>query len=122
MEDNNIRNKSFKFSIRIVNLCKHLTQTKKEYVISNQLLKAGTSIGANIAESEFAASKKDFLNKLYIALKECNESLYWLELLYKTEYLSDNEYQSIYGDCEELKKILVSSTKTLKGTVDFSEF
>ena len=118
LDDNNIKNKSFKFSIRIVNLCKYLTEAKKEQIMSNQLLRAGTSIGANIAESEFAASKKDFLNKLYIALKECSESLYWLKLLHKTEYLSVNEYKSIYEDCEELKKILVSSTKTLKTMVN----
>ena len=118
LNHNNIKNKSFNFSIRIVNLYKYLTETKKEHVMSNQLLRAGTSIGANIAESEFAASRKDFLNKLYIALKECGESLYWLELLHNTQYLSVNEYKSIYEDCEELKKILVSSTKTMKTRVD----
>ena len=111
-EDNIIRDKSKEFAIRIVNLFKFLSQNK-EYAISNQILRSGTSIGANIAESECASSKKDFTNKLYIALKECNETLYWLELLVATNYIDDKQFQSLYSDCEELKRILVSTTKTL---------
>ncbi len=83
-------------------LYKYLTVEKKEYVLSKQILRSGTSIGANIAESQFAQSRKDFLSKLYIALKECAETIYWLDLLFETEYLSENEYQSLRNDCEEL--------------------
>ena len=82
-------------------------------VLSKQILRSGTSIGANIAESECAISKKDFLSKLYIALKETSETLYWLELLYKTEYLDKQMYKSMYNDCEEIKRILQASTKTI---------
>ena len=94
-------------------LYKYLTVEKKEYVLSKQILRSGTSIGANIAESQFAQSRKDFLSKLYIALKECAETIYWLDLLFETEYLSENEYQSLRNDCEELRKMLSSSTKTI---------
>ncbi len=106
--------KSKDFAVRIVNLYKYLCSDKKEFVLSKQLLRSGTSIGANLAESETAVSRNDFGNKVYIALKECNESLYWLELLHRTEYLTDAEYDSIYADCLELKKILSATTKTLR--------
>lgn len=100
------------FAVRIVNLCKFLQKEQKEYKISDQLFRSGTSIGANFAESQFAISKNDFRNKLCIALKECNESMLWLKLLLKTGYLSNNQYESIYTDCEEIKKLLVSIVKT----------
>ncbi len=106
--------KSMDFAVRIVNLYKYLCNEKSEYVLSKQLLRSGTSIGANLAESETAVSRNDFINKVYIALKECNESLYWLELLHRTEYLTDAEYDSIHADCLEIKKILSSTTKTLR--------
>jgi four helix bundle protein len=106
--------KSKKFAVRIVNLYKHLCNNKNEYVLSKQILRSGTSIGANIAESECAMSKKDFLSKIYIALKECSETIYWLDLLHETEYLSENEYGSILNDCVELKKILTATTKTIQ--------
>ena len=106
--------KSKKFAVRIVNLYKYLCNDKNEYVLSKQVLRSGTSIGANIAESECASSKKDFLNKIYIALKECVETIYWLDLLFETDYLTENEYQSITADCSELKKLLSSITKTAK--------
>lgn len=105
--------KSRKFAIRIVKLYQYLCNEKKEYVLSKQVLRCGTSIGANLAESECAISRKDFLAKIYIALKECSETLYWLELLYETEYLLDTEYRSIQADCEEIRKMLSSSTKTI---------
>ena len=105
--------KSKLFAIRIVRLYQYLCSDKKEFVLSKQLLRNGTSIGANLAESECAISKKDFLSKVYIALKECSETLYWLELLYETDYLSQSEYDSIRSDCEELRKMLSSTTKTL---------
>lgn len=106
--------KSKRFAIRIVNLYKYLCDVKKEFVLSKQLLRSGTSIGANLAEAEYAVSKKDFMAKLYIALKECSETKYWLELLYETEYLSKEQFDSIYNDCEEIRKMLSSSTKTIK--------
>ena len=116
-KDNVVKEKSKKFAIRIVNLFKYLSQNK-EFVLSNQILRSGTSIGANIAESECAASKKDFTNKLYIALKECNETLYWLELLFETQYVDEKLYKSLLFDCEEIKKILITTTKTLKEELD----
>ncbi len=111
---NTVKFKSKKFAVRIVNLYKFLCNDKKEYVMSKQLLRCGTSIGANIAESDCAISQKDFLSKVYIAFKETNETLYWLELLYETDYLTKQEYVSVNNDCEETKKLLSSITKTLK--------
>ena len=78
------------------------------------MLRSGTSIGANLAESQYAVSRNDFVAKLYIALKECAETLYWLDLLYETDYINKSQYESIYNDCEELRKMLSSSTKTIK--------
>ena len=106
--------KSKKFAIRIVNLYKYLCDVRKEFVLSKQLLRSGTSIGANLAEAEYAISKKDFMAKLYIALKECSETKYWLELLYETEYLNKEQFDSIYNNCEEIRKMLSSATKTIK--------
>ena len=112
-EERTVKIKSKKYAVRMVNLYKYLSTDKKEYVLAKQILRSGTSIGANIAESEYAQSRKDFLSKLYIALKECAETLYWLDLLYETEYLSEREYQSLGSDCEELRKMLSLSTKTI---------
>lgn len=108
------KDKSMAFAVRIVNLYKYLTETKNEYVVSKQILCSGTSIGANLAESECAISNADFLSKIYIALKECSETIYWLELLNKTDYLSNSQYESLTSNCEELRKILSATTKTLK--------
>ena len=104
--------------MRIVRLYQYLCAEKKEYILSKQILRCGTSIGANLAESITAISKKDFLSKIYIALKECSETLYWLDLLYETEYLTHNEYHSLQADCEELRKMLSSTTKTIRETID----
>ena len=104
--------KCMNFSIRIVNLCHFLNEEKHEFNIANQLFRSGTSIGANYAEAQNAISRKDFIAKVYISLKECNESLYWIELLHKTHIITHQQYESIYTDCEELKKILVTITKT----------
>ncbi|MDD5889032.1 MAG: four helix bundle protein [Ruminococcus sp.] len=112
-----VKYKSKKFSVRIVNLYKYLCDKKNEYVLSKQILRSGTSIGANIAESECAISKKDFLSKIYISLKESAETLYWLDLLYETEYITDSQYESLYADCEEIKKMLSSTTKTINSTI-----
>lgn len=106
--------KSKNFSLRIIGLYKYLCDEKKEFVLSKQLLRSGTSIGANIAEANCAISKKDFLAKMYIAFKESSETAYWLELLYGAEYLSKTEFESINLDCIELQKILSSITKTTK--------
>ena len=106
--------KSEAFSGRIVKMYQYLTSQKNELVISNQVLRSGTSIGANIAESRNAQSTADFIHKLSIALKESDETMFWLKSLYKGDYLNEKEYGSIYNDVEELVKILVSSIKTLK--------
>jgi len=111
------REKSMRFAVRIVKLYQFLCDEKKEYTLSKQILRSGTSIGANLAEAESAISRKDFLSKLYIALKECSETLYWLELMKETEYLTEEQFQSLHRDCEELRKMLSSSTKTINSTL-----
>ena len=111
---NIVEEKSFAFAVRIVNLYKHLNETKKEFILSKQLLKSGTSIGANVAEAEQAQSKPDFLSKMSIALKEASETKYWIKLLASTDYLTEAEFVSILNDCVELKKILVSIIKSTK--------
>src|SRR3954469_24394786 len=98
--------KSYAFAIRIINMYKVLIQEKKEFVLSKQLLRSGTSIGALIKEAEHAQSKADFLNKMNVALKEANETEYWLMLLKDTDFISEQEYISISGDSEELIKLL----------------
>lgn len=108
------REKSRKFAIRVVRLYQYLRDDKREYVLAKQLLRAGTSIGANLAEAECAISRKDFLSKVYIALKECSETLYWLELLHETDYLTMEQYSSMQSDCEELRRILSATTKTMQ--------
>ena len=104
--------KSKAFAVRTVKLYKYLCNTKKEYILSKQLLRSGTGIGANIAEAEAAISRKDFLSKMYIAFKETAETMYWLDLLFQTGYLSQREYASIYSDCAEIYRILSAITKT----------
>ena len=99
------------FAIDIVNLYKYLCETKKEYVLSKQLLRSGTSIGANLVEAQSGISKKDCIAKIYISLKETAETEYWLELLYKTDYLTIDEYQSVNDKCKELCKLFNSITK-----------
>lgn len=113
-EEKTVKYKSKKFAIRIVNMYKYLCNEKKEFVLSKQVLRSGTSIGANIAESECAISKADFTAKLYIALKESNETKYWLELLHETNYINDEQFIGMINDCDELCKMLSSSTKTLR--------
>lgn len=107
------RVKSRKFAVRIVRLYQFLCNERKEFVLSKQLLRSGTGIGANLAEAECAISKKDFLSKIYIALKECSETLYWLDLLKDTSFLTEEMHASIYRDGEELKRLLTSTTKTV---------
>ena len=112
MTESVIRDKSKMFAIRIVRLYHHLSDEKKEWVLSKQLLRSGTSIGANIVEAQAAMSKKDFLAKMYISFKECCETEYRLELLHETGYLSDSEFESINQDNLALKKLLSSITNT----------
>ena len=109
-----IYEKSKAFAIRIVNLYNYLKADKSEYVMSKQLLRSGTSIGANVRESVYAQSRADFLSKMYIALKEAGESAYWIELLGDVKYLTPAQSKSMLDDCEELIKILSSITKTTK--------
>ena len=106
--ENIIEDKSFDFAVRIVNLYKYLTVNKKEFVLSKQLLKSGTSIGANVSEAQKAQSKADFHTKMTIALKEANETMYWLKLLYKTDFLSQKEFESIEPENREIVAILTS--------------
>ena len=109
-----IKEKSEAFSKRIVRLYKYLTQQKGETIISKQIYRSGTSIGANIAESKFAQSPADFISKLSIALKEANETEYWLKNLFYGDYITERQYTSMFNDVEEIIKILVKSIKTLK--------
>ena len=111
---NILRDKSFAFAVRIAKLYRYLIENKKEFVLSKQLLRSGTSIGANIREAYNAESKKDFVHKLAIAQKECDESLYWLELLNAIECISEKEFESLSTDCIELLKIIRSSILTTK--------
>lgn len=106
--------KSIAFAIRVVGLYKFLTAELREYVLSKQLLRSGTAVGALIREAEHGQSKADFLNKMNIALKEANESDYWLLLLREGNYLTEIQYQSIQADCDELIKLLVSIVKSTK--------
>ena len=115
MRDSIILNKSKAFALRIIKLYKYLNEAKREYILSKQLLRCGTSIGANVKEAVYAQSKADFTAKLFIAQKECAETEYWIELLYESEYINKDEFDSIYEDCQELMKLIVASTKTLQG-------
>ena len=110
--ENIIEKKSFDFAIRIVRLYKYLCDNKKEFVLSKQLLRSGTSIGANVAEAQQAQSKADFISKMSIALKEATETNYWLRLLNATDYLSDIEIKTILADCIEIEKILTTILKS----------
>lgn len=114
MKENILKDKSFNFAIRIVNLYKFLKKEHSEYILSQQLIRSGTSIGAIVREAEHAESLKDFVHKLSIGLKEANESKYWLDLLYATELITKKMFESINKDCEELLKLLIASVKTSK--------
>lgn len=111
-DDNVIVNKSREFAKRIVYLGKYLTNEKKEYILSKQIVRSGTSIGANVFEAQNGQTKSDFASKMNIALKEATETMYWLMLLADTEYINDKEYQSLYNDLDEIRSILTSICKT----------
>ncbi|ADK14038.1 four helix bundle protein [Clostridium ljungdahlii] len=114
LKKNILYEKTFKFSVRIVKLYKYLIDYRKEYVISKQILRSGTSIGANVKEGIVAQSKRDFLSKMYIALKEASETEYWLELLKETGYIDGKMFNSIIEDCKEISKILCATVRTTK--------
>ena len=111
---NKILDISFKFGVRVVKLVQHLVDHNVNYAIPNQILRSGTSIGANVNESVFAQSKKDFVNKMHIALKEANETKYWLRLLHETDYINDKEYESMMDDIKNIIGTLVNIIKTSK--------
>ena len=113
-KENIIKTKSYKFALRIIKLYKYLCEERNEYVLSKQLLRSGTSIGANIEEAIGGISKKDFLNKIYIAYKEARETRYWINLLKDSDYITEKAAESLKGDCEEIIKItgkIISSSK-----------
>ena len=114
MKDSLLYSKSMDFAIRCVKFYKYLKEDKNIYVLSKQLLRSGTSIGANIRESRFAQSPADFASKLSIALKEAEETQYWIELLYRSELISEKEYNSIFQDSSEMVALLLSTLKTYK--------
>ena len=112
--ENVIKTKSFAFAVKVVNFCKLLARTDREYILSKQLLRSGTAIGALYREAEQAESKKDFIHKLSVSLKECNESIYWLELLKATNFISNENHASLNADAVELIKLLISIITTTK--------
>ncbi len=114
MKENVLKDKSFKFSVRIVKLSQYLNNDKKEFVLSKQILRSGTSIGAMIREAEYAESKADFIHKLSIALKEANETEFWLDILFETQYLDNKLYANLIVDIKELLKLLISIIKKTK--------
>jgi len=120
MKENVIKDKSFSFAVRIVKLYRYLIENKKEYVLSKQILKSGTSVGAMVREAEFAETKADFKHKLGIAQKEINETIYWLELLKESEYLSKEQFDSINSDAVEIIKIITSIIKSTKANINNS--
>jgi len=118
MNENILKDKSFKFSIRIVKLYKYLCDVKKEFVLSKQVLRSGTSVGALVREAEHGESKADFVHKLAIAQKEINETIYWLELMCETTYISTKELESLHLDALEILKMITASIKTAKLTIN----
>ena len=113
-QDNPIETRSYQFALRIVKAYKYLTKQKDEYVLAKQMLRSGTSIGAMMREAKFAQSRADFVNKASIALKEANETLYWIELLHDSEYIDDLSFNSLHQEADELTAILASIVKTTK--------
>ncbi|MBQ2746380.1 MAG: four helix bundle protein [Clostridia bacterium] len=118
MADSVMLNKAKDFAVDIVKLCNSIKQTKRETVLTNQLLRCSTSIGANIHESKYAQSTADFISKMQIALKECYESEYWLELLSRTGYIKEEEFSFYRNECGSIRRMLVSSINTVKGNQD----
>jgi four helix bundle protein len=122
MKNSIFRQKAFAFAVKIVLLVQRLQSEKKEFVLTPQILQSGTSPGANDREVEFAQSKKDFISKLSIGLKEANETEFWLELLFATGYIDQEEYESLYRDCGEIKGMLIYSVRTAKANEGRNRF
>ena len=118
MKENVVKVKSFAFAVRVVKLYQYLCTEKREFVLSKQLLRSGTSVGAMVREAEHAESKTDFKHKMGIAQKEINESIYWLELLKETEYVTQEQFESIYADAIEIIKLITSIIKTTKANIN----
>jgi len=118
MKENVVKTKSFSFAIQIVKLYQFLTEEKREFIMSKQLLRSGTSIGANVREAEHAESKADFIHKLSIALKEANETEYWLMLLKDSGYIDEKSFNSIHSEIVEILKLLISTVKTTKKSLN----
>lgn len=114
MADSVLRDKSKKFAKTVVLLCREMKANHKESILINQFLRSATSIGANLHEAQYAQSKKDFISKLEIAQKECYETEYWLELLYETYCMTEQDYKSLHNDCGAIRRMLISSLKTIK--------
>jgi len=114
MNDNPLKDKSYEFAIRIVKLSQYLQRDKKEFVLSKQVLRSGTAVGALIREAEFGQSRADFTSKMSISLKEANETEYWLSLLKDTDFITEDQFMSLQSDCKELIAMLVSTVKTSK--------
>jgi four helix bundle protein len=114
MKDSILKTKSYNFALRIVKLAQYLQSDKKEFILSKQVLKSGTSVGALIREAEFGQSKADFISKMSISLKEANETMYWLSILKDSNYIEQKIFDSMNADCSELIAILVSTVKTSK--------
>ena len=118
MKENILKDKSFRFAIRIVKLYKYLCDEKKEFVLSKQVLRSGTSVGAMVREAEHSESKADFVHKLAIAQKEINETIYWIELLNTTDFMTLESFNSLNNDAIEIIKMITSSIKTVKLTIN----
>ena len=114
MAESIMLDKAKDFAVEIINMCKNIKEAKRESVLTNQLMRSGTSIGANIHESKYAHGTADFISKMQISLKECYESEYWLELLNRTGYIDDEKYKKILNDCGQIRKMLISSINTVK--------
>ena len=114
MAESIMLDKAKDFAVEIINMCKSIKETKRESVLTNQLMRSGTSIGANIHESKYAHGTADFISKMQIALKECYESEYWLELLNRTDCIEDEAYKSIVNSCGQIRRMLISSINTVK--------
>ena len=121
MKENMLIDLSKQFAVDVVNLCTEIKEHRKSNVLLNQLLRSGTSIGANIHEANYAASKADFINKFQIALKECYETDYWLGLFKDTRMITTTEYDNLYGQCIKIRKLLISSVTTAKSNAEQKE-
>ncbi|MES2431065.1 MAG: four helix bundle protein [Bacteroidota bacterium] len=122
MRENILRDKSYSFAISVIKTSEQIIQSKKEYILSKQLIRSGTAIGALIKEAEFAQSKADFINKMSISLKEANETLYWISLLKDTSYITEEASIQLMSVCKELISMLVASIKTVKSKLCFFIF